>query len=92
MVGLSDLDECNGRTGVTPEFPKGTDCVITDTYPFIGRCLKGTSAAAGGGMPPGRTSRRFIPPPMDGSCTATACGLSSQNILQKNGVNTASPL
>lgn len=40
---LGDLDECNGRTGVTPEYPEGTYYyVITDIYPFISRCLTGT--------------------------------------------------
>lgn len=43
VAGSGDLDECNGRTGVTPDFPKGTyHYYITDTYPFIQRCLKGT--------------------------------------------------
>ncbi len=38
VAGLGDLDECNGRTGVTPEFPTGTYYyVLTDTYPFIPR-------------------------------------------------------
>lgn len=42
VAGSGDLDECNGRTGVTPEFPSGIyHYVITDTYPYIGRCLKG---------------------------------------------------
>jgi len=42
VAGSGDLDECNGRTGVTPEFPAGIyHYIITDTYPFIGRCLKG---------------------------------------------------
>jgi hypothetical protein len=42
VAGLGDLDECNGRTGVTPEFPKGIyHYYITDTYPYIQRCLKG---------------------------------------------------
>ena len=41
-AGSGDLDECNGRTGVTPEFPKGIyHYYITDTYPFIQRCVKG---------------------------------------------------
>lgn len=40
---LSDLDECNGRYGVTPEFPYGTYYyVLTDNYPYIPRCFKGT--------------------------------------------------
>lgn len=43
VAGLGDLDECNGRTGVTPEYPQGTyHYYITDTYPFIQRCYKGT--------------------------------------------------
>ena len=43
VAGSGDLDECNGRTGVTPEFPNGIyHYFITDTWPYIGRCLKGT--------------------------------------------------
>jgi len=41
-AGSGDLDDCNGRTGVTPEFPNGTYYyMVTDTYPYYGRCLKG---------------------------------------------------
>jgi hypothetical protein len=37
-----DLDECNGRNGVTPEFPKGTYYyVATESYPYVQRCIKG---------------------------------------------------
>lgn len=37
-----DLDEFNGRFGVTPEFPEGTyHYVITDRFPFIPRAWKG---------------------------------------------------
>jgi hypothetical protein len=43
VSGLGDLDECNGRTGVTPEFPSGTYYyLITGTYPYIPRCFSGT--------------------------------------------------
>jgi hypothetical protein len=43
VSGLGDLDECNGRTGVTPEFPGGTYYyVVTASYPAIPRCFKGT--------------------------------------------------
>lgn len=43
VAGSGDLDECNGRVGVTPEFPNGTyHYYITDTFPFIQRCAKGT--------------------------------------------------
>ena len=38
----SDLDECGGRFGITPEFPDGTYYyVLTDNWPYIPRCLKG---------------------------------------------------
>jgi YHYH protein len=42
VAGSGDLDECNGRMGVTPEFPNGTyHYFVTDTFPYIQRCLKG---------------------------------------------------
>lgn len=42
VAGSGDLDECNGRVGVTPEFPNGIYYyVITDSYPYVPRCLKG---------------------------------------------------
>ncbi|MDX2108537.1 MAG: YHYH protein [Candidatus Melainabacteria bacterium] len=41
VANASDLDECNGRRGVTPEFPKGTYYyVITRDYPYIPRRFK----------------------------------------------------
>ena len=37
------LDECNGRNGVTPEYPDGTYYyVMTDNWPYIPRCFYGT--------------------------------------------------
>ena len=42
-AGLGQLDECNGRHGVTPEFPNGSyHYVLTDGFPFIPRCFRGT--------------------------------------------------
>jgi hypothetical protein len=42
VAGSGDLDECNGRTGVTPEFPGGIyHYFATDTYPYLQRCMKG---------------------------------------------------
>lgn len=42
IPGSGDLDECNGRTGVTPEYPEGTyHYVLTDTYPFVPRMFRG---------------------------------------------------
>jgi YHYH protein len=46
VAGSGDLDECNGRSGVTPEFPRGIyHYVMTETFPFINRCVKGTAAS-----------------------------------------------
>ena len=43
VEGLGDLDQCNGRFGVTPEFPSGIYYyVVTDDFPFFTRCLKGS--------------------------------------------------
>ena len=40
VAASGDLDESNGRTGVTPEFPSGIyHYYITDTYPYIQRCI-----------------------------------------------------
>lgn len=47
VSGLGDLDECNGRSGVTPEFPSGTYYyVLTETFPNIPRCFKGTPSTS----------------------------------------------
>jgi hypothetical protein len=43
VAGSGDLDACNGRFGVTPEFPNGTyHYYVTDTYPFMQRCVMGS--------------------------------------------------
>tara|TARA_R110000787_G_scaffold221595_1_gene330308 strand:+ start:6464 stop:7267 length:804 start_codon:yes stop_codon:yes gene_type:complete len=43
VADSGDLDDCNGRTGVTPEFPNGIYYYMaTDSYPYMSRCLKGT--------------------------------------------------
>lgn len=54
VAGIGDLDACNGRFGVTPEFPNGIyHYYITDTYPYIQRCTSGTPQDPGepGGAP-----------------------------------------
>jgi hypothetical protein len=76
VVGSGDLDECNGRFEVTPEFPQGTYAYhITGEFPWIGRNWKGTPDASfskrmgpGPGGPGGPGGRRgkgpgFGPPP-----------------------------
>lgn len=58
VAGSGDLDECNGRVGITPEFPDGIyHYYATDSYPYFQRCVKGEvegSAMAGpeGDLPP----------------------------------------
>jgi hypothetical protein len=51
--GSGDLDECNGRADVTPEFPRGIyHYYATDTFPFVQRCVKGTPARVANDGPP----------------------------------------
>lgn len=76
LAGSGDLDESNGRQGVTPEFPEGTYYyVLTDAYPFIPRQFAGTPDASferrgppgggggGPGGPGGGPGGRRGPPP-----------------------------
>jgi hypothetical protein len=69
VAGAGDLDECNGRTGVTPAYPQGTYYyVLTEKFPFIPRAFRGTPDASFDrrGPPPGRPGRpggRRPPPP-----------------------------
>lgn len=43
VAGAGTLDECNGKMTVTPDYPQGTYAYfITDTFPVIPRCVKGT--------------------------------------------------
>jgi hypothetical protein len=55
-----DLDECNGRVGVTPEFPDGTYyyCIIAE-FPFVPRAWRGTPdpSFSKGDRPPGAGMR-----------------------------------
>lgn len=52
VAGLGDLDACNGRFAVTPDYPGGSYAYfLTDAYPHIPRCFAGTpdpSFARGG--------------------------------------------
>lgn len=72
---LGDLDECNGRFGVTPEYPKGIyHYYLTVSYPFIPRCTMGTPDQSfrkmgpppGGGRGPGGGGPPFGGPPPNG--------------------------
>ncbi|MEZ0275073.1 MAG: YHYH protein [Roseimicrobium sp.] len=76
VPAAGDLDECNGRTGVTPEYPQGTYYYcITEDFPWISRLWHGTpdpsffkqrgpGAGPGQGPPPGgRPGLRNGPPP-----------------------------
>ena len=64
VKGSGDLDEGNGRMGVTPEFPEGIyHYHITEEFPFLPRQWRGTPDASFGkaGGPPGG-GRRGGPP------------------------------
>lgn len=62
VKGHGDLDECNGRWGVTPEYPGGIyHYFITDQWPYLPRHFRGTPdqsflrrGGPGGGGPGGR--------------------------------------
>ncbi len=65
IAGSGDLDECNGRFGITPEFPEGTyHYVLTNDFPRIPACWSGTPGDAwlprerqGGQQPGGDSSQ-----------------------------------
>ncbi|WP_245916092.1 YHYH protein [Merismopedia glauca] len=72
VAGAGDLDECNGRFGVTPEYPKGIyHYYITQEFPFISRYFRGTPDDSfrpqeGGQRPMGGQNRPrpgSMPPP-----------------------------
>jgi len=80
VAGHGDLDACNGREGVTAEYPNGTyHYVITKAFPFVPRCFTGVPHASfrqgppherggpGGGPPGGGPPppRPGGPPPFD---------------------------
>jgi hypothetical protein len=59
VKGSGDLDECNGRFGVTPEFPQGTyHYYITDEFPWISRFWRGTPDPSFMKRPPGPFTAR----------------------------------
>ncbi|MBI3874712.1 MAG: YHYH protein [Verrucomicrobia bacterium] len=76
VAGSGDLDECNGRFGVTREFPEGTyHYVLTEDWPFIPRLFRGTPSSSffrhgppggqrfgGPGGPKGPPPKGFPPP------------------------------
>lgn len=66
VEGLGDLDQCNGRFGITPEYPKGIyHYYLTANYPFIPRCAMGTpDASFKKGPPPGGRGPGGGRPPM----------------------------
>ena len=70
VKGSGDLDECNGREGVTPEFPNGTYYYcITAQFPFVPRMWRGLpdpSFAKAGPPPGGGPSGRGRPLPPGG--------------------------
>lgn len=76
VAGSGDLDDCNGRVGITPEYPQGIyHYFITDTFPYLSRQWRGEPDSSfqkkgpPGGGPPRRGRRGgpgFGPPPPPG--------------------------
>ena len=90
VQGLGDLDECNGRVGVTPEFPGGIYYyMVTDEFPFFSRCLKGDFSTAGGGGVPNCEDV----PPGNPCCGDGVCGgpENENNCPTDCGVSSTSP-
>jgi hypothetical protein len=55
VAGAGHLDECNGRSCVTPEFPEGTYAYfLTVDWPVIPRGFRGTPVSLRGDRPPER--------------------------------------
>lgn len=47
VPGSGNLDECNGRTGATPDYPAGIyHYALTADFPSIPRCFRGTPDAS----------------------------------------------
>jgi hypothetical protein len=70
VAGSGDLDETNGRTGITPDYPEGTYYYcLTPEFPFVPRNWHGvpdSSFAKNGGGPP-RGLRRKGGPGLQGA-------------------------
>ena len=48
VAGVGDLDACNGKDTVTPEYPNGTYAYfLTDEFPYVPRCWVGTPSTQG---------------------------------------------
>lgn len=68
VKGVGDLDEANGRYGVTPEFPQGTYYYcLTEEFPFAPRYWRGTpdpsfQKRGGPGGPGGPGGKKKGPP------------------------------
>ncbi|MEL6309988.1 MAG: YHYH protein, partial [Chloroflexota bacterium] len=55
VEGSGDLDECNGRTGSTPDYPDGTYYyVLTEAFPRVPTCWSGTIGEGWSPPQPGR--------------------------------------
>jgi len=63
IADSGDLDQCNGRFGVTPEYPDGTyHYFVTSESPFIPRCFRGTPDESFKRRGPGPRGPRGRPP------------------------------
>ena len=85
--GSGDLDECNGRFGVTPEFPEGIyHYYITAEFPVLSRFWKGTpdrSFMKGPGGP-GRGRGPGFGPPQKGRPPQKAKGAEAKALRPRD--------
>ncbi len=67
VEGAGDLDQCNGRNTVTPEFPKGTYAYyMTERWPVVPRMYRGTPSASFRHGPPQGARSQGGPPSRPG--------------------------
>jgi hypothetical protein len=63
-AGSGDLDECNGRFEITPEFPQGVyHYTLSETFPYIPRSFRGVPDYTFLPPAPARGALRGPPPP-----------------------------
>lgn len=67
IPGFGDLDDTNGRWGVTPEFPTGTyHYFITHSFPFLPRAWRGEPHESFYHPHPGKGQDGVLPPALFG--------------------------
>ena len=79
---IGDLDSCNGV-----EIDGQYAYIVTDTFPYVSRCLNGTATSAGGGAPPAGAAPDGVAPDAgpDLSEAAAALGVTEEALRSALG-------